>query len=81
MAQQDLANACRSLIRGEHKVCGLTRPEDSAAVYANGAYFGGLIFYPKSPRFVSTEQAKAVQQGAPQLNYVGVFVDEAVRLG
>ncbi|RVT49233.1 bifunctional indole-3-glycerol-phosphate synthase TrpC/phosphoribosylanthranilate isomerase TrpF [Rheinheimera sediminis] len=77
MAQPDLANACRALIRGEHKVCGLTRPEDSAAAYASGAYFGGLIFYPKSPRFVSTEQAKAVQQGAAALHYVGVFVDEA----
>jgi indole-3-glycerol phosphate synthase/phosphoribosylanthranilate isomerase len=78
MAQPDLANACRALIRGEHKVCGLTRPEDSAAAYGAGAYFGGLIFYPKSPRFVSIEQAKTVQQGAPQLHYVGVFVDEAV---
>ncbi|MDR7119390.1 bifunctional indole-3-glycerol-phosphate synthase TrpC/phosphoribosylanthranilate isomerase TrpF [Rheinheimera soli] len=77
MAQPDLTNACRALIRGEHKVCGLTRPEDSAAAYGAGAYFGGLIFYPKSPRFVSIEQAKAVQQGAPQLHYVGVFVDEA----
>ncbi|KKL00386.1 bifunctional indole-3-glycerol-phosphate synthase TrpC/phosphoribosylanthranilate isomerase TrpF [Rheinheimera mesophila] len=78
MAQADLANACRSLIRGEHKVCGLTRAEDSKAVFAAGAYFGGLIFYPKSPRYVTTEQAKAVQQGAPELYYVGVFVDEAV---
>ncbi|MBU1619057.1 MAG: bifunctional indole-3-glycerol-phosphate synthase TrpC/phosphoribosylanthranilate isomerase TrpF [Gammaproteobacteria bacterium] len=78
MAQPDLATACRALIRGEHKVCGLTRPEDSAAAYGAGAYFGGLIFYPKSPRFVSIEHAKTVQQGAPQLHYVGVFVDEAV---
>lgn len=78
MAQHDLANACRSLIRGEHKVCGLTRAEDSKTVYAHGAYFGGLIFYPKSPRNVTVEQAKTVQQGAPALHYVGVFVDEAV---
>lgn len=78
MAQADLADACRSLIRGEHKVCGLTRAQDSKAVYDNGAYFGGLIFYPKSPRCVTVEQAKAVQQGAPALHYVGVFVDEAV---
>ncbi|MFC4656768.1 bifunctional indole-3-glycerol-phosphate synthase TrpC/phosphoribosylanthranilate isomerase TrpF [Rheinheimera marina] len=78
MAQDDLADACRALIIGEHKVCGLTKAEDAAAVYAAGAYYGGLIFYPKSARAVSIEQAKAVQQGAPALHYVGVFVNEQV---
>lgn len=74
MAQTDLAAATRELVLGEHKVCGLTRPEDAAAAYAAGACYGGLIFYPPSPRFVTPEQAKAVQQDAP-LKYVGVFVD------
>uniref|UniRef100_UPI00404840C7 bifunctional indole-3-glycerol-phosphate synthase TrpC/phosphoribosylanthranilate isomerase TrpF n=1 Tax=Rheinheimera sp. TaxID=1869214 RepID=UPI00404840C7 len=74
MAQADLADATRKLVLGEHKVCGLTRPQDAAAAYAAGAYYGGLIFYPPSPRFVTPEQAKAVQQGAA-LKYVGVFVD------
>src|SRR5690606_26860114 len=41
---------------------------------AGGAYYGGLIFYPPSPRFVTPEQAKQVQQDAP-LHYVGVFVN------
>lgn len=74
MAQTDLAAATRKLMLGEHKVCGLTRPEDAAAAYAAGAYYGGLIFYPPSPRNVTPEQAAAVQQAAP-LNYVGVFVN------
>lgn len=74
MAQADLAAATRTLVLGEHKVCGLTRPEDAAAVYAAGACYGGLIFYPPSPRAVTPEQAALVQQGAP-LQYVGVFVN------
>ena len=74
MAQTDLAAATRELVMGEHKVCGLTRPEDAVAAYTAGACYGGLIFYPPSPRFVTPEQAKAVQQDAA-LKYVGVFVD------
>lgn len=74
MAQTDLAAATRKLVLGEHKVCGLTRPEDAAAAYAAGACYGGLIFYPPSARNVSAVQATAVQQAAP-LNYVGVFVN------
>jgi indole-3-glycerol phosphate synthase/phosphoribosylanthranilate isomerase len=75
MAQADLAAATRKLVLGEHKVCGLTRAEDAAAAFAGGAYYGGLIFYPPSPRNVTPEQAAAVQQAAPQLHYVGVFVN------
>ncbi|GAB58632.1 bifunctional indole-3-glycerol-phosphate synthase TrpC/phosphoribosylanthranilate isomerase TrpF [Rheinheimera nanhaiensis] len=74
MAQQDLAAATRKLVLGEHKVCGLTRPQDAAAAFAGGAYYGGLIFYPPSPRYVTPEQAQQVQHGAP-LHYVGVFVN------
>jgi indole-3-glycerol phosphate synthase/phosphoribosylanthranilate isomerase len=74
MAQTDLAAATRKLVLGEHKVCGLTRPEDAAAAYAAGAYYGGLIFYPGSARAVTPQQAALVQQGAA-LNYVGVFVN------
>jgi indole-3-glycerol phosphate synthase / phosphoribosylanthranilate isomerase len=74
MAQADLAAATRKLVLGEHKVCGLTRPEDAAAAYAAGACYGGLIFYPPSARNVTPEQAALVQQAAP-LNYVGVFVN------
>ncbi|MDP2715390.1 bifunctional indole-3-glycerol-phosphate synthase TrpC/phosphoribosylanthranilate isomerase TrpF [Rheinheimera sp.] len=77
MAQADLAAATRKLVMGEHKVCGLTRPEDAAAAYAAGACYGGLIFYPPSARNVTPEQAALVQQGAA-LKYVGVFVNAAV---
>lgn len=74
MEQHDIEMACRKMILGEHKVCGLTREEDAKAAYDAGAYYGGLIFAPGSKRQVSPEQALTIRQAAP-LNYVGVFVD------
>lgn len=76
MAQADLALACKRLTRGEHKVCGLTRPEDVLAVQQAGACYAGLIFYSKSPRAVTLAQAKALVETAP-LQFVGVFVNES----
>ena len=72
MSQPDIELACRQLILGQNKVCGLTRPEDAAAAYQAGAVFGGLIFVAGSPRCVDHEQARCVMAGAP-LRYVGVF--------
>ncbi|WP_341501348.1 bifunctional indole-3-glycerol-phosphate synthase TrpC/phosphoribosylanthranilate isomerase TrpF [Gallaecimonas sp. GXIMD4217] len=77
MKDDDLDGACRALIHGEHKVCGLTRPQDALAAYRAGALFGGLIFAPRSPRCLSVDEAEAVMAAAP-LRYVGVFVNEAV---
>lgn len=74
MAERDLEAACRKVILGENKVCGLTRSQDAMAAYASGAVYGGLIFYPKSPRYVDIDCAKQVTQSAP-LAYVGVFVN------
>jgi len=76
MAQTDLQSAVHALTLGQHKVCGLTRPEQAVSVANAGAYYGGLIFYPPSPRFVSQQQAAAIMAAAP-LHYVGVFVNEA----
>ncbi|WP_436857889.1 bifunctional indole-3-glycerol-phosphate synthase TrpC/phosphoribosylanthranilate isomerase TrpF [Citrobacter tructae] len=72
MAHDDLNAAVRRVLFGENKVCGLTRAEDAKAAYESGAIYGGLIFVPSSPRFVTVEQAQAVKSGAP-LHYVGVF--------
>lgn len=74
MAQDDIDLACRRLILGDNKVCGLTRPEDAVAVYKAGAVYGGLIFAEKSPRCVSEAQARSIASAAP-LQYVGVFVN------
>ncbi len=78
MAQTDIDSACRRLIYGEHKVCGLTRIEDAKAVAHAGGYYGGLIFAPKSPRCISQQQAQSIIHAVPSLHYVGVFVDESV---
>ncbi|OLF80020.1 bifunctional indole-3-glycerol phosphate synthase/phosphoribosylanthranilate isomerase [Pseudoalteromonas haloplanktis] len=77
MAEADLLQACRRVILGENKVCGLTRNQDAIAAYSNGAVYGGLIFYPKSPRFVDLDCAKEISQSAP-LKFVGVFVNAAI---
>ena len=75
MSQDNVDLACRRLILGDNKVCGLTRPEDAKVVYEQGAIYGGLIFAPKSPRCVNVATAQQVIAAAP-LAYVGVFVDE-----
>lgn len=77
MGEDDLNAAVRRVTLGENKVCGLTRPEDARAAHEAGAIYGGLIFVPTSPRFVSDEKAASVIAAAP-LRYVGVFRNTAI---
>ncbi|WP_051202183.1 bifunctional indole-3-glycerol-phosphate synthase TrpC/phosphoribosylanthranilate isomerase TrpF [Ferrimonas senticii] len=72
--QANIDLACRQLIYGNNKVCGLTRVEDAQAVAAAGSRYGGLIFADKSPRKVNLEQARQLVDGS-NLDFVGVFVD------
>ncbi|WP_435926683.1 bifunctional indole-3-glycerol-phosphate synthase TrpC/phosphoribosylanthranilate isomerase TrpF [Dryocola sp. BD613] len=72
MGDEDLNAAVRRVTLGENKVCGLTRAEDARVAHQAGAIYGGLIFVPSSPRFVSDEKAASVMAAAP-LRYVGVF--------
>ena len=76
MAQADIDLACRKLIFGENKVCGLTAPEFAQAAVDAGAQFGGLIFAEKSTRVINEQQAQTIIEQVPSLNYVGVFVNE-----
>jgi phosphoribosylanthranilate isomerase len=64
-------NAVQPLV----KICGITRPEDAVAAAAVGAYALGLVFYPPSPRHVDLAQALAICQAAPEVQWVGLFVD------
>lgn len=58
------------------KICGITRLEDGLAAVAAGADAIGLVFYARSPRAVSIEQARAVVAGLPPfVTTVGLFVD------
>jgi indole-3-glycerol phosphate synthase/phosphoribosylanthranilate isomerase len=79
MAQEDIDLACRQLIFGNNKICGLTRIEDIQAAAQSGAVFGGLIFHPHSPRYIDLTSAKALinemKQRKVSLNIVGVFVN------
>lgn len=47
------------------KVCGLTRPDDVAAAVAAGAGYLGFVFFPKSPRNVTVDQARALALDVP----------------
>lgn len=59
------------------KICGITRSEDAALSASLGADAIGMIFYPKSKRFVSPDQAKAIADVGLSLSVsrVGVFVN------
>ena len=44
------------------KICGLTSADAVDATVRAGAAYGGLVFHPKSPRFVALEQARALAE-------------------
>ena len=58
------------------KVCGITSVEDVRAAVAAGADAIGLVFYAKSPRYVTPQQAAAIARAVgPFVTTVGLFVD------
>ncbi len=58
------------------KVCGMTRPRDARLAAELGADMIGLIFYRRSPRFVSIATARKIIEVIPAtVTPVGVFVD------
>jgi phosphoribosylanthranilate isomerase len=60
------------------KVCGITRREDAEVAVEAGASAIGFVFYPRSPRFVTPEQAAQIGSGLDVWK-VGVFVDESAK--
>ncbi len=58
------------------KICGITRAEDLDAAVAAGADAVGFVFYPPSPRFLSSEvAANLARQVPPFVTRVGLFVN------
>ncbi|MEM4990844.1 phosphoribosylanthranilate isomerase [Collimonas sp. H4R21] len=58
------------------KICGLTREQDVQAAVAAGADALGFVFYPKSPRYVTPQQAASLLAKVPPfITTVGLFVN------
>ena len=59
------------------KICGLTRIEHAVQCAALGPDAIGFVFYPKSPRHVTDDQARKISLALPErIKTVGVFVDQ-----
>lgn len=58
------------------KICGITRIQDAEAAVNAGAHAIGFVFYEKSPRYVSIEQARTISAKLPPfITAVGLFVN------
>jgi len=63
-------------VRTRVKICGITRPADARAAADAGADAIGLVFYPPSPRYLSTERAAEIRDALPPfLQTVALFVN------
>jgi phosphoribosylanthranilate isomerase len=61
------------------KICGITNTDDALAACDAGADALGFVFYPKSPRHVTVETARAITAKVPAgVEKIGVFVNETV---
>jgi phosphoribosylanthranilate isomerase len=59
------------------KVCGMRQPQNISELVELTLDYIGLIFYPKSPRFVEDKEAEGVIKIVPEsIQKVGVFVNE-----
>jgi phosphoribosylanthranilate isomerase len=64
--------------RPQIKICGLKRPDEAIRCVEAGANAVGLVFFEKSPRNVSDEQARyVVAELPPTVVPTGVFVNES----
>ena len=58
------------------KICGLRTAEDVAFAAEAGASYVGLVFYPRSPRFLTVDAAREAALGAPAgVAKVGLMVN------
>ena len=63
-------------MRTRVKICGITRPGDALAAAQAGADAIGLVFYPPSPRYLSSERAVEIRDALPPfVQTVALFVN------
>ena len=63
-------------MRTRVKICGITRPGDGVDAAKAGADAIGLVFYPKSPRYLSAERAVEIRDALPPfVQAVALFVN------
>ncbi len=59
------------------KICGITRIEDAVIAADLGAFAVGFVFWPRSPRCLDEDAARAIADSLPpDVLKVGVFVDQ-----
>ena len=65
-----------SSLRTRIKICGITRPQDGRTAAEAGADAIGLVFYPPSPRYLSSERAVELRDVLPPfVQTVALFVN------
>ena len=68
------------MARTRIKICGIRHPEHASLAVDEGADAIGLVFYPDSPRYLSTREASAIAETLPPfVSAVGLFVNAAER--
>jgi len=60
------------------KVCGITQEEQLVKLHQVGVTFAGLIFYPKSQRYVLRHMTTSQIKKENNVNKVGVFVNASI---
>ncbi len=64
------------MLRTRVKICGITRMVDAETAITAGVDALGLVFYPRSPRYIEPLQAaKMVRSLGPFVTWVGLFMN------